>query len=82
MSEFSYIADQFNLIPWILSRLNYKNYLLDLGPLNLLKLCPAAINPVLHYIMLDPLLKLHFQVASSMQQFIQSLRTPIWIQNF
>ena len=48
MSQFSHITkDQFNLI---LSSLNNKNYMFDLVPLNLLKLCPAAINLVLHYI--------------------------------
>ena len=47
MSEFSYInEDQFNLI---LSSLN-KNYSFNLVPLNLLKLCPTPINPILHYI--------------------------------
>ena len=48
MSEFSYITkDQFDLI---LSSLNNKNYPFDPVPLNLLKLRPTAVNPVLHYI--------------------------------
>ena len=82
MSEFSYITeDQFNQI---LFSLNNKNYSFDPVPLNLLKLCPIAINPVLHYIVSRSLmiLKLHFQVTSSMQQSLQSLRTPIWILKY
>ena len=78
MSEFSYVTEgQFNLI---LSSRNNKNYMFNSVPLNLLKLCPAVIKPALHYIVSstpDPLLKLHLQVASSMQQSLQLLRTPI-----